>query len=364
MKTKDLNCEYLYLNFFGNVESIGPVYLNKILEEYGSAENAYLNISKDNVDFLPEKIMSDIKNLIKNFDAHSEYAKLEGENIKICRYLDPDYPYLLKQIYAPPPFFYYRGNISNLNSQLTLGVVGSRKQSSYGKMVLENFVPGLTKNNFAIISGLALGTDGYAHKTCLENNGYTVAVLGCGLDDETIYPQSNFYLAKKILDSGGALISEYPIKSPSIKFHFPVRNRLISGLSRGVLVVEAAEKSGSLITAVTALEQGRDVFAVPGSIFSETSHGTNTLINKGAICAQNFTDILKHYKIKESGTQQTLLLSVDENIVFELIKREKNTIQDIINTSGKTFGDVSLLLTLLIEKNVIKKVDDFRFAII
>ena len=202
------------------------------------------------------------------------------------------YPQQLKNIYNSPNKIYVLGN-KEILKQKGIAIVGARKATEYGKKVAFNFSKELSANGINIISGLALGIDTYAHLGTLqqESKGKTIAVLGSGLD--VIYPKYNIALAKEILKRGGCIISEYPLGTKPEKLHFPQRNRIISGLSKGVLVVEAGENSGSLITADLALEQGKDVFSVPGDISKLTSIGTNSLIKQGAKLVTNYIDILE-----------------------------------------------------------------------
>lgn len=203
-----------------------------------------------------------------------------------------DYPKQLKEIYDAPLKLYVLGN-KMLLSERGIAIVGSRNATEYGKKVALKISEELSEKGINIISGLAIGIDTYAHLGTLQNTskGKTIAVLGSGLDE--IYPKKNIELAKQILKGGGCIISEYPLGTRPEKMNFPQRNRIISGLSKGVLVVEASEKSGALITADFALEQGRDVFAVPGNILSITSVGTNNLIAEGAKMVRNYMDIIE-----------------------------------------------------------------------
>ena len=202
------------------------------------------------------------------------------------------YPKQLKEIYDAPVKIYVLGNKELLN-QRGIAIVGTRKATEYGKKVALQFSRDLSEIGVNIISGLALGIDTYAHLGTLqlEGKGKTIAVLGSGLDQ--IYPKQNIELARKIIKSGGCILSEYPLGTKPEKLNFPQRNRIISGLAKGVLVVEADEKSGSLITADFALEQGRDVFAIPGNIFNSTSRGTIDLIKQGAKLVSNIKDIIE-----------------------------------------------------------------------
>ena len=204
---------------------------------------------------------------------------------------DERYPQKLKNIYSPPKCLYAIGDVRILNKP-SIAMVGCRKYSEYGKKAAYYFSYNLAKAGLNIVSGLAVGIDSFSHAGCIAAKGKTIAVIGSGLDN--IYPKENIELAKKIIEEGGCIISEYPLGTKPEKNHFPARNRIISGLSEAVLVVEAKEKSGSLITADFAIEQGRDVFAVPGNINSKNSVGTNLLIQEGAFPILNYKNILKN----------------------------------------------------------------------
>ena len=214
------------------------------------------------------------------------------EEICIC---NKEYPEQLKYIYDPPQKLYVLGN-KEILTQKGVAIVGSRKATEYGKKVALQISKELSEKGINIISGLALGIDTYAHLGTLQENGKgkTIAVLGSGLDE--IYPKQNIELAKQILKRGGCIITEYPTGTKPEKLNFPQRNRIISGLASGVVVVEATEKSGALITAEFALEQGREVFAVPGNIYSETAIGTNNLIKQGAKLVTSYEDITEEIK--------------------------------------------------------------------
>jgi DNA processing protein len=234
---------------------------------------------------------------------------LDQEKISYLSWHDDRYPDLLKEISSPPPIIFYRGDISLLNKRKRLAIVGSRKNTPYAERVLQNFLPELIKYEIIIISGLALGVDSLAHQQTLLNSGLTIAILGSGLKKKNIYPASNRLLAQEIIINGGLVISEFPPDCPAKKENFPRRNRLISGLAQAVLVVEAAAKSGSLITARLALEQNRDVLAIPGNIFLASSAGVNQLIKEGAAPIMAATDILENLNIELVPANQTSKLS-------------------------------------------------------
>lgn len=206
---------------------------------------------------------------------------------------DPLYPKLLKEISDPPPRLYYRGTLRP--ELFHIAFVGSRKMTEYGKRSVEKIMTELKDGPFAIVSGLAFGIDSQAHSCALKNNLYTIAVLGSPIDSRYIYPRQHRTLAHHILQNGGAIISEYQTGSPVLPRNFSLRNRIISGISKGTVVIEAQIKSGALITSNYALNQNRDVFAVPGSIFSDYSEGTNSLIKRGAKLVMSAMDILNEF---------------------------------------------------------------------
>ena len=234
---------------------------------------------------IQEMTNSNYRRIVK---AYMLYMK--EKNIQILTIKDEDYPYLLKQIYDPPSVIYIMGN-KKILSQNGIAIVGSRNCSLYGQKIAKYLSYQLAKKGIHIISGLARGIDTFSHMGTLQAKGKTIAVLGSGLD--VIYPPENAKLAEKIVESEGCLVSEYIVGTKPLGEHFPARNRIISGLASGVVVVEASEKSGSLITVDFALEQGKNVYAVPGNINSPNSLGTNSLIKQGAKIVTNVEDILE-----------------------------------------------------------------------
>ncbi len=213
------------------------------------------------------------------------------------------YPPLLKEIGTPPESLFIAGNLQILQES-GIAVVGSRAITRYGQQACTSIVRSLVQAGLTIISGLATGVDSLAHRTALDNGGRTIAVLGCGLNPDKIYPQEHINLAKRIVESDGALISEYPPDTSAKRYYFPQRNRIIAGLALGTLAVEARKKSGALITTQCALEENRDVFAVPGSIFSTRSHGTNALLKEGAVLVDSAADILNEIGWETQKTRQ------------------------------------------------------------
>lgn len=272
------------------IKKLGNKRKLKLLELYKTPEKIYKLTKEElmNINGIGEVIANDIiisKNE-KMLNYHIKY--MEENNIKIINICEKNYPQLLKEIYDPPVSLYVKGNIEILNSK-NIGIVGCRECTEYGKKAAKYFAYNLAKQNINIVSGLARGVDSYAHLGSLST-GRTVAVLGNGLD--MIYPKENIELANAIIRRGGAIISEYPCGTNPDKMNFPARNRIISGMSNGIIVIEAKEKSGTLITVDFALEQGREVFVVPGNINSINSVGTNDLIKQGAKLVTTYSDII------------------------------------------------------------------------
>jgi len=229
----------------------------------------------------------------KFVNPYNEWQKLQKQKINFILSSENKYPYLLKEIPYPPLSLYIKGKIPE--KMPCIAVIGTRKMSAYGKLVTKKLVKELVDYNFVIVSGLAEGVDTIAHQTALKNKGKTIAVLGSGLNK--IFPYNNRKLAQEITKHG-ALITEYPLESPPLKHYFPWRNRIISGLCSAIIVIEAPERSGALITARFALEQNREVFAIPGSIFNKNSIGTNNLIKQGAKLVSKIEDILEELNMQ------------------------------------------------------------------
>lgn len=294
---KFVNPQAKYFNAFNIIGGIGPIAFKKLLDYFKTLENAW---QADSVELtkaeLNKSIVEKIIRQRPKINLDFEMERLDKEGIKLITIQDKDYPILLKEIYAPPALLYVRGKIPPGNN-IGLGIVGSRQLSFYGQQTTPPLTAKLAQAGITIISGLAKGIDTLAHQATLEVGGQTIAVLGCGIDDKSVYPYSNRQLAERIAKNGGAVISEFPIGTQPLPQHFPQRNRIISGLSKGILVIEATKRSGALITAQNALEQNRDVFAIPGSVFSKNSFGPNNLIKMGAKLVNQVDDILQEFNL-------------------------------------------------------------------
>ena len=283
----------------------------------------------------------------------------ESDSIKIIKKLSKDYPKILTEIHNPPKQLYVRGNFPK-NYDLNFAIVGTRAASEYGKILAFNISKELAGLGFNIISGMALGIDTQAHLGALAAKGTTIAVLGSGISDPSIYPHENLNLAHKIIESGGAVISEYNPKEKSEIWYFPERNRIVSGLSCGVLVVEAPEKSGALITARLALEQNRDVFAIPGSIFSKNSAGTNYLIKNGAKLVTSVDDIidelgLAKLKIKKIEDVKQKLTE-EEKIILNAIERGPFDVDRIYEVTKMPVNKILSIISVLEIQDIIKNI--------
>jgi DNA processing protein len=293
-----------------------------------------------------------------------ELELLDKNKVNIITYHDELYPRRLLDVYDRPPYIYVRGNLNS--GDINIAMVGSRQASAYGKYTTERISRELAMRGVTVVSGMARGIDSAAHRGALTAHGRTVAVLGSGLD--VIYPPENRKLFEDIIQSG-AVISEYPLGTPPRSSNFPARNRIISGMAYGVVIVEAGEKSGSLITARLALEQGREVFAVPGSIDSAGSRGTNKLIKQGAKLIENTDDILEEIlpqieriskpafkpDTEEDTGEYAKTLSGTDRRIIDFVSRGSIHIDDLISSTGLSSADILSALTAMELKGVIQQ---------
>ncbi len=358
--------ELKYWLSWNKISDIGPKRFHKLIKYFGSAENAWHAKSKEisKVLSLSNKVSSKISEEKDNINPAKELDLLAWNKVRVLTINDESYPENLKTIHDPPPVLYFKGNIIEKDKN-SISIVGSRKATYYGKMVAENLSKDLALAGLTIISGMARGIDTAAHRGALSANGRTIAVLACGIN--LIYPPENRRLAKEIEESG-AVITEFSFSTLPERQNFPRRNRIISGLSLGTVVVEATEKSGALITADFALEQGREVFAVPGNINSSLSNGTHNLIKQGAKLVNNYRDILE--EIPGIITQKTntkginpeqFSLSEEDQIIYKIISNEPIHIDEIIEISKLSVSKVSEILLNLELKDLIKEIEGKKF---
>jgi DNA processing protein len=287
------------------------------------------------------------------------------DKIEIIKKSSRDYPKILKEIHNAPKQLYVRGSLPK-DHNLNFAIVGTRAASDYGRTLAFKIAKELAELGFNIVSGLALGIDTQAHLGALEGKGKTTAVMGSAIDDNSIYPSENLNLVKKIISLGGAAISEYEPGTKSEIWFFPERNRIIAGLSRGVLVVEAPEKSGALITARLALEQNREVFAIPGSIFSKNSFGANNLIKSGAKMVTSVDDILEELNLTDLKTKKEIKeeenLTEEEKIILKIIEKEPIHTDKICKISKMAAGQVLSIVSVLEIKGIIKNIGGSKFV--
>ncbi|MFH1422294.1 MAG: DNA-processing protein DprA [Planctomycetota bacterium] len=293
-----------------------------------------------------------------------ELNKMKSTCTRMVFIEDEEYPVLLKEIKNPPLFLRVRGKIPE-NSERIIAVVGTRKASSYGRSVCILFSKQISERKFTVVSGLARGIDTIAHNAVLEENNQTVAVMGCGCD--VIYPRENGKLVERIIRSG-AVISEYPMGTPPSKYHFPERNRIISGMSCGVLVVEAPQKSGALITASFAADQGRDVWTVCGSIYDKNYKGCHSLIKDGAKLCESIDDIMSEINLpglgndKESENKTEMnVLTEHEALIYKTIGWHPVTIDLIRKETGYEMSEIYRVLTNLEINGFIKSTTGGKF---
>ena len=359
---------------------VGPRAATKLLERFGSADAVFhaRRTELESLRLKPETIGSIIKREFENKAVEElDRVKQLGGDVLILD--DGSYPALLREIADPPITLYVRGDWQACFEQPGVGVIGSRMCSTYGENASEMIARDLASRGVCIISGLARGIDTAAHRGAIRGGGRTIAVLGTGIDG--FYPKENTRLVGEILESGGAIVSQFPLGTPPLKDNFPYRNRIISGLSLGVVIVEATEKSGSLITARLAMEQNREVMAVPGNITSRNSFGTNYLIKSGAKLVQQWQDVVAELpsdiaaeilppKIeKANGTREAAQqlapadLSENERKIWTLLSPDDPAhIDGLLELSGLSFGDLNGALVGLDIRDLIRVLPGKNYA--
>ena len=342
------------------VPNLGPRRIAVVYRELGSIDSFYagnrsllsqvLNLNTDIIDSMLRAV--DLRRGI----TEAEACRRKGINI-VCPQ-SSGYPRLLLECHDPPPVLYYVGELPR---QDMLGVVGSRKATRYGRMATGQLIPPLCQAGLGIVSGLAIGIDAYAHKACLAASGYTLAVLGNGVD--IFYPYDNNQLQKEILARGGCLVSEFSPGTRPRPDHFPRRNRIISGLCRGVLVIEAGLKSGAMITVGFALEQGRDVFSVPGNIDSLQSAGANNLIQLGAKPVLSAKDILEEYNLDLplQANRQSPALDSEDKAILALIDQQGVGLDELCYQLDLAGGVVLARLSALELKGLIERLPGQKY---
>lgn len=341
-----------FLNALNLAFSPNPEAVIKILNKISLPEEAFkINENKlKSFGFQKETILNFLEKR-ERIDIEKEWEKLKKENIKLITKDEQEYPPLLKEIAKPPVALYIKGKF--LPDETYFAVVGARYPSDYGKMVVSSLVGDIAEY-FTITSGMARGIDSLAHKACLLRRKRTIAIVGTGLD--IIFPPENKNLAKEI-EKTGAIISEFPLGTPGLAYNFPLRNRIIAGISAGTLVIEGRKTSGSLITANSALEENREVFAVPGPIFSKTSEGPNILIKEGARPVTEANDILAVFNLEKAMQKEKEIKgeTEEENKILEALKENALSIDEIIKQTKLNPEKVNSALILMEIQGKIKR---------
>lgn len=351
---------------FNLVKGIGPAKVQALLDYYGSLATAWqaneFELYKIGFD---KRAVANLLQARREVNLDVALAQAQQANIQLLTWETADYPNYLREIPNPPPLLYLQGELLE-QDRWAVAVVGTRRLTSYGRQVTRDLVAGLVQNNITVVSGLARGIDAIAHKTAVELGGRTLAVLGSGLD--AIYPADNRALAQEITQGHGAIISEYGLGIQPEAKNFPPRNRIISGLSLGVIIVEAGERSGALITTNFALEQNRDVFAVPGNINSPASQGTNKLIQEGAKLVTRVEDVLEelnlHMVAERTAVQLVLPETAEEIALYTRLSAQPVHIDDLSRSTGLPSALVSSTLTLMELKGMVQQVGGMNYVLL
>ena len=355
--------ERIYWVLLTMVKQIGPARFGRLIERFGSAEAAWhapmLELASAGLD---RRAAESLGTLRGTLDPTAEWQRLQGAGVSVTILDDPAYPSALREIADPPPVLYVRGELSPADDW-AIAVVGTRRATIYGRQATERIVGDVARAGVTIVSGLARGIDTYAHRAALAAGGRTIAVLGSGLD--RIYPDENRALAEQIAQNG-AIITEFPLGTPPDAVNFPRRNRIVSGLARATLVVEADLKSGATNTANHAAEQGRDVFAVPGSILSPFSALPNQLIREGARVVTAASDILEELHltavVEERAAREALPADPTEAALLRLLSDEPTHVDDLTRGSKLPSSTVTATLTILELKGLARQLGPMQYV--
>ena len=349
---------------FNRVKGIGPAKVRALLNHFSDLQSAW-HAGEEQL----RKIGFDKRAIDSLFAAREELDldqcldDVQAIGVSLLTWNSEAYPSYLREIDGAPPLVYVHGSLEDID-RWAVAVVGTRRLTSYGRQVTQELVTGLVLNGVTIVSGLARGIDAIAHKTALDHGGRTIAVLGSGPD--CIYPPENRSLARQIVNGRGAVITEYGLGIQPEAKNFPPRNRIISGLSLGVIVVEAGDRSGAGITARFALEQGRDVFAVPGNINSRASIGTNRLIQQGAKLVTGVDDVLEELNLamvlEHSAVQLALPETEDEVAILDYLSAQPVHVDDLSRSTGLSSSVVSSTLTLMELKGMVRQVGGMNYV--
>lgn len=350
---------------FSSIENIDSKFVMDLYNHFGDIEKAF-NSSRNELTQIEGLSIKKCENFLKlrdKIDLDKTLSEVENREINFLTIEDEKYSKLLKNINDAPIVLYYKGNLDLCNFEKTLAIVGSRKATYNGKEALRYIMSGLNNTDICIVSGLASGIDSTAHISAIENNLKTIGVIASGFD--YVYPSSNKELYKKIEDGNGVILTEYYPTFEPLKFRFPQRNRIVTGLSYGTLVVEASLKSGALISANLTLEQGRELMCIPGLVTNPNTQGIYKLLKSGATLVTNSNDILEalNWEIKQEESKQLKFndLEGDELKIYESIECEAKNVDEIANNTDIKVADILSYLTIMELKGIIKKVDGDRY---
>jgi DNA processing protein len=349
---------------FNYVNGIGPAKVQALLGHFGTLAAAWSASEGQLRDIgFDVRAIDSLREARQKLDLDGYVAQVEASGAHALTWDNPDYPALLRQIPAAPPVLFVRGRFEPVD-QWAVAIVGTRRLSAYGRLVAHDLATGLARNGITIVSGLARGIDAVAHRAALDVGGRTIAVMGCGID--RVYPPEHRDLAHAIVDGQGAIVTDFPLGTEPSSVNFPARNRLISGLSLGVLVVEAGERSGALITARFALEQDREVFAVPGNINSPVSVGANRLIQQGAKLVMGIEDVLEELNLRmaseQAAAQVALPESAEEAAILSQLSSQPLHVDDLGRLTGMPSYLVSSTLTLMELKGMVQQTGGMSYV--
>lgn len=355
--------EKAYWVGLNHVKGIGPVRMQALLSYFGSAYEAWI-ATREMLHHagLGPTVINSLHEIRQNITLDDVWADIHTKGITVCTWEDSNYPSRLKEIEKSPPVLYIRGSITR-NDSWAVAVVGTRKMTSYGKQVTQEVSRALARNGITVVSGLARGVDGTAHRSALDAGGRTLAVLGCGVD--RVYPPEHRKLAEATI-SNGALISDYSPGTPPDGINFPPRNRIISALSLAVIVIEASKRSGALITAAFAAEQGREVFSVPGNIYAPQSKGSNILVQQGARVLLNVQDVLETMNLamvnEHREARQVLPSDKKEAALYKVLSDEPHHVDEIHKAVKLPIDEVSSTLALMELKGLVRHVGGMKYV--
>lgn len=348
--------EAQYRIWLSSVDGIGVKRFYRLLSVFGDAETVWQNVDSPETAFLGPKVQSELRAARTEERLYKLFAAMEKCGCHAVVRDEEDYPYLLDQIFDPPAVLYVRGE-ARLDGDKMFAIVGSRRCTRDGQRAAREIAAQLAREEVTVVSGMARGIDTCAHEGCLSANGTTIAVLGCGPD--VVYPPENEALAERILENGGAIISEYPPGTRPLAGHFPARNRIISGLTEGTLIVEGAENSGAMITVNTAIDQNREVFAVPGSIFSPLSVAPNRLIVDGAHPVLSAWEILDNFRWAERPDEKPQSRAVElddtELAVVMPLTEQPLSFEELSAVTKLPASKLNSYLTMLELRGIIEK---------